>query len=101
VTGGKTIMLLRHVFSIGRATAAIIVIIAFAIVWRVPKWQVASLRNAKGVTAQDVFKAENDARVTCAQIMGGLVVLIGVYFAWQNITATKEGQITGRFYKAI
>jgi len=75
--------------------------------WRVPKVQIALL-PAKGVKAEDVFKAENDARATLAQILGGFAVLIGLYFAWTNITATtknleltKEGQITDRFTKAI
>jgi HAMP domain-containing protein len=57
-----------------------------------------------------------------AQILGGVAVLIGVYFAWRNLTATtknlelanknfelatkdleltKEGQVTDRFAKAI
>jgi hypothetical protein len=71
------------------------------VLYWVPKIQVASLRNAKRVEPQDVFKAENDARATLAQILGGFAVLVGLYFAWTNITATKEEQITDRFYKAI
>ena len=70
------------------------------VLWWVPKVQVSSLPT-KGVKAEDVFKAENDARATLAQIVGGFAVLIGLYFAWTNISATKEGQITDRFYKAI
>src|ERR1700682_3245316 len=98
---------LRRAFStIPRHAVLIMVFIVIAffagaiLVW-VPTWQVASLRNAKGVKVQEVFKAENDARTTLAQMLGGFAVLIGVYFAWQNINATKEGQITDRFYKAI
>jgi hypothetical protein len=90
----------------------------FLVLWWVPKKQVASLRN-KRVNAQDVFKSENDARATLAQIIGGLAVLIGLYFAWQNLKQnistttqnleltnknlelTKEGQVTERFTKAI
>jgi uncharacterized protein YjbI with pentapeptide repeats len=77
------------------------VILVILALWWVPKIQVASLRNAKNVTAKDVFKAENDARATWAQILGGFAVLVGLWFAWKNITATKEGQVTERFYKAI
>ncbi len=51
--------------------------------------------------AEDIFEAENDARATLAQIIGGFAVLIGLYFAWKNITAAKEGQATERFTKAI
>jgi hypothetical protein len=71
------------------------------VLYWVPKIQVTSLRNAKGVKPQDVFKAENDARATLAQILGGFAVLVGLYFAWTNIVTTKEGQVTERFYKAI
>jgi hypothetical protein len=80
--------------------AAYVASILVLALWRVPKAQVALL-PAKGVKAEDVFKAENDARATLAQIVGGFAVLIGLYFAWTNISATKEGQITDRFYKAI
>jgi hypothetical protein len=73
---------------------------AFLALWRVPKEQVASLRS-EGVKAQDVFNAENAARTTLAQIFGGFVVLVGLYFAWVNIIEAKEGQITDRFTKAI
>jgi hypothetical protein len=84
----------------------------------VPKIQV-SLLPAKSVDAKEVFKAENDARTTLAQIIGGFAVLMGLYVAWQNLrqnintTAqnleltnknlelTKEGQVTDRFTKAI
>jgi Pentapeptide repeats (8 copies) len=77
------------------------------VLWWVPKVQVSSLPT-KGVKAEDVFKAENDARATLAQIIGGFAVLTGLYFAWRNITTTaknleltKEGQVTDRFNKAI
>jgi hypothetical protein len=114
----------RHAFAtIGRAVAIMVVAACVILVlWWVPKLQVASLWNAKDVNAKDVFKAENDARATLAQILGGFAILIGLYFAWRNIAATtknlelanknfelatkdleltKEGQVTERFTKAI
>src|SRR5205085_43814 len=33
--------------------------------------------------------------------LGGMVVLVGVYFTWQQLITTQEGQITDRFTKAI
>jgi hypothetical protein len=93
---------LRRDFSVvGRA--AVIAIFAACIIltlWWVPKEQVASLRAAK-LEPKEVFKAENDARSTLAQMFGGLAVLVGLYFAWKNITEAKEGHITDRFTKAI
>ena len=38
---------------------------------------------------------------TTAQILGGTVLLIGVYFSWANLRTVQEGQITVRFTKAI
>src|SRR5215216_4334004 len=50
----------------------------------------------------------NELVRTLAQIVGGLVVLTGVYFTWQQVTNTRrevriaqEGQITERFSRAI
>jgi hypothetical protein len=100
---------LRRGFSVVGRPAVIAIFAACVILtlWWVPKEQVAPLRVAK-VEPKEVFKAENDARVTLAQILGGFAVLIGLYFAWRNIAATnnnlelaKEAQITERFTKAI
>jgi uncharacterized protein YjbI with pentapeptide repeats len=75
---------------------------------------------------EDRIKFENDLRAnriqvitTVVQALGGIAVLIGIYFAWANLKATQEaqkntqksqeetiritneGQITDRFTKAI
>ena len=39
--------------------------------------------------------------VIIAQIFGGVAILIGLYFAWGNLTTAREGQITERFTRAI
>jgi uncharacterized protein YjbI with pentapeptide repeats len=44
---------------------------------------------------------ENSYRATLAQILGGIVVGIGIYFAWGNLRTAREGQITERFTRAI
>ena len=114
---------LRHVFqSVGIAVLiTVFVILVILVLWLVEE-QVVWLWNAKGVNGKDLFKAKNDALTTFAQILGGFAILIGVYFAWRNLTATtknlelanknfelatkdleltKEGQVTERFTKAI
>jgi hypothetical protein len=60
------------------------------------------------VSSGSAAGSSGGARATLAQILGGFAVLIGLYFAWKNITSTnknleiaKEGQITERFTKAI
>jgi hypothetical protein len=73
-----------------------------------PKWQAARSE----LTGQARFEAENEARKTLAEIIGGAAILAGLFFTWENLritqdTATKsqdltrEGQITERFTKAI
>ena len=96
--------------------------------WFIPKWQVAhikklketSLLNAEGKPAQSLedpspderFSLENEARKTLAQIIGGVFVLLGLFFTAENVRITQEnadktqkiadrGQVTDRFTKAI
>jgi hypothetical protein len=84
--------------------------------WRVPKWQVAYLKN---LSAEQRFDRENEARKTFAQIIGGIVVLLGAYYTWRSVQQTEraqraseenalksreisqQGQITDRFTRAI
>ena len=95
-------------------SAAVIVLAALIVVilWKVPQLQVEKYVNAetdgKTMDAKDRFNIENEARKTLATILGGIVVLGGVYFTWRNIKLTQkslkvsqEGQITDRFSKAI
>jgi len=72
--------------------------------WKVPQWQVADL----SLSAKDRMQLEDEARRTLAQILGGMVVLVGLYLTWRRIAAaertvqvTEEGQITERFTRAI
>ena len=108
-----------------RLATALVATSVFLIVllWLFPKWQV---RSIVGLDSRDRFDRENEARKTLSQILGGLILLIGFYFTWQNLKATQEnleatkhsqakaeeaaqqnlyiaqeGQITDRFTKAI
>jgi hypothetical protein len=36
-----------------------------------------------------------------SQTIGGIVLVIGVYFTWRNLIATEDKQVTERFTKAI
>lgn len=57
---------------------------------------------------EDLLKLQNEIRAnriqlisTIAQIAGGSVLLIGVYFTAANLGIAREGQITERFTRAI
>lgn len=80
--------------------------------WKLPKWQLRSwadrLDSSIKIEPKDFIKAENDARTTLAQIIGGILVLIGLFFTAENLRnsqetlrVSQEGQITERFTKAI
>lgn len=87
--------------------------ITLFLLWVVPAWQIASLKTILG--PKDYYELENDTRTTLAQIVGGAVVLAGLYITWRRLSATEktveatwrsvnvsqEGQITGRFTQAI
>jgi len=49
----------------------------------------------------EVFKAENEARRTLIQLLGGLFFFAGLVFTWLQLQATQDRQITDRFSKAI
>jgi uncharacterized protein YjbI with pentapeptide repeats len=42
-----------------------------------------------------------EERKANAQILGGGVLLLGLYFTWRNIRVTEEGKTTERFTKAV
>jgi hypothetical protein len=101
--------------------AALVVLI----LWIVPIWQARAYRarfdfnsldaSAKAQIENDLIAAENNARATLAQIIGGAVLLFGLYFTWKtvkignenlkvgqdNLRITEEGKLTERFSKAV
>lgn len=82
-----------------------VAIMAAFTLWRVPKWQVSNLAD---LSRSDLFEQENEARRTLAQIIGGVVLLGGLFYTAENIRVaqrtqdlTRQGQITDRFTKAV
>ena len=49
----------------------------------------------------DGLKAQNEVRGTLLQGLGGAVLLLGAYFAYQQLRVAQEGQITERYTRAI
>jgi len=81
--------------------AVIILITSLLVLWWVPRWQTAQLKDAADVSIDQAVKAENDARATVAQILGGLFLLAGLYFTWRRVEIAERGHITERFTRAI
>jgi hypothetical protein len=48
-----------------------------------------------------MFQLENEARKTLAHILGGVLILVGLYFTSHTIQVNQEGQITDRFTRAV
>jgi hypothetical protein len=100
----------EHLLAVGLLGGCLLIL---ALIW-LPKWQASRVQDVK-----DRLTVENAARQTLAQIVGGAVLMAGLFFTWANLdvaqkniqitqeTATKnqdiarEGQITDRFTKAI
>ncbi len=74
------------------------VLIAVVILWKVPQWQVKQIHR---LNSAERFDRINEARKTLATILGGITLLIGGYFTWQNLNLAREGQVTDRFSKSI
>ena len=87
------------------------VILGLLSLWLIPEWQASSYRErfdslGLGKTERiqlekDLITTENNARVTIAQIIGGLVVLLGLYATFKNVWVAEEGKLTERFSKAV
>jgi len=75
----------------------VILLAAISLIW-LPHWRVSyfGINNAT-----ENATLENQYRATIAQILGGIAILIGIYFAWGNLTTAREGQITERFTRAV
>jgi len=76
----------------------IVIVTAVTLLVTLPHWQVAQFGIAD---PKDLAEMENSYLATLAQILGGIAVGIGIYFAWGNLTTAREGQITERFTRAI
>lgn len=80
-----------------------VALIATTVFWA-PKWQVSGLK----IDDKDRLSLENELRKTAAQIFGGLAILTGLYFTFEQLTATRksleiaqEGQTIERFTRTV
>ncbi len=83
--------------SVGVVGLVLAVILFGLLLWLAPQYQAASVTT----DPEKRFTVENEARRTLAQILGGGVFIIGVWFTWRQLKIAQEGQITERFTRAI
>lgn len=83
------------------------VAVAIASLIGIPKWQARNVTDIK-----ERIELENKLRATLAQILGGAILLCGLFFTWAELNDTRkfstetlriseERQITARFSQAI
>lgn len=80
-------------------TNIIVIIVAVYLLWKLPKWQIQKAREE--LQPNERVDLEIKARSTLAQILGGLLLLVGFYSTWKSIHIAQEGQITERFTRAV
>ena len=103
----------QHKKLLERLGVTLVLLLVVLAVWKIPQRQLAPLkakiqRERNSLQPQDRLKLEhdarkleNDARTALLQAVGGLVLLIGLYFTARTWRTTQEGQVTDRFTKAI
>ena len=74
------------------------VVISAVLLYFYPPMQVSYFEINNSTT---IATLENQYRTTLAQILGGGAVAIGIYFAWGNLTTSREGQIIEQFTRAV
>lgn len=86
--------------------AVVIFIALLTFLWFVPQLQGA--RFSQNVPPEEVPAMVNEYRRTWAQIIGGFVLLLGLYATWrrvgiaeQTLEVTQDQQVTERFTRAI
>ena len=77
-----------------------LLMLAFAILWQVPKWQARASRE-DGEKPSERFARENEARKTLAQIVGGTAIIASLYSTMHTIDAGREANVTDRFTSVV
>lgn len=93
-------------YSIVVLFATVVTISLYAFLWNEPTYLLPAWSNK--LEPKDLIQAQNSARATLVQTLGGAILLIGLFFTWRtmratlaNIELTQDKQITERFTKAV
>lgn len=71
---------------------------ALYILWQLPRWHVA---RPSDLAPNECLDLEIKSRTAMAQILGGVILIIGVYSTWRSFTLAREQQVTDRFTSAV
>src|SRR5215208_2409167 len=78
---------------------AILALLIVAFLWFVPQLQ--GEYFSQKVPAKERPALVNEYRRTWAQIIGGVGLLLGLYFTWRRVEISQDQQVTERFTRAI
>ena len=81
--------------------AACVVLFLVLVLVAVPGLQAELAIGSEQTTAVERAEIVNENRKTLLQVIGGLVVLAGLYLTYRRIQITEDGQITERYTNAI
>ncbi|MCF0073056.1 pentapeptide repeat-containing protein [Dyadobacter sp. CY261] len=58
------------------------------LLWKVPIWQLKG--KADSLSVKELLEVENELRKTIAQIIGGVLVLAGLAFSWEQVVDSRN-----------
>src|SRR5262249_45755650 len=70
----------EHFLFVVTPSISLVLLVFWLLLWKLPQWQVATVPEVK-----DRVDLESKARQTMAQIVGGAVLLVGLYFTSQTL----------------
>ncbi len=76
-----------------------IILLSLFLIWIIPRIQIA--REIQEITPVERVGLENELRKTLTQAFGGIVIIIGLFFTGQELSLSREAQISERFTTAI
>ncbi len=76
----------------------IVLIVSILIIIYLPKYQINQLESSDGLEIKNI---ENELRKTVIQLMGGIFLIIGIFFSWITYTQTKERDFSEQINKII
>ena len=81
----------------GAFTVAAAVLLLWIALWLYPRRAAAKI---PGLSPKERFDCENECRKILAQIIGGVLLLAGLYSTARTFDLTEQGQLSDRFTKA-
>ncbi|AKB72303.1 pentapeptide repeat-containing protein [Methanosarcina mazei] len=79
----------------------VVVVLFICFLWILLKFPVLQVAKFGITSPKDLAEMENGYRSTLAQMLGGIAVGVGIYFAWGNLKNSREVQITESLTRAI